>query len=172
MAVSLRPVTQENWRDVAHLEVAEDQRQFVATNSFSLAEAAYEPGLTPIAIYADETLVGFAMFTPEPFQGEWPFTQTPYQGELGIVRLMVDKHFQRRGYGRQALLALIDHMGQLPGGQALIVNCISTNIVARQLYESVGFVAYEKTTIGCWSRLTRPSSGESGPRDAQRDGSQ
>lgn len=160
MTVKLCPVTRQNWRAVAHLEVAEDQRQFVAPNSYSLAEAAYEPGLTPMAIYADETLVGFAMFTHEPFQGEWLFTQTPYQGELGIVRLMVDKHFQRRGYGRQAVLALIDHMGQLPGGQAILVNFISTNIGARQLYERVGFVVYEENTSSCWSRLTRPSSGE------------
>src|SRR5262245_38753883 len=42
MAVTLRPVTRENWRAVARLEVAEGQRQFVAPNVYSLAEAAYE----------------------------------------------------------------------------------------------------------------------------------
>src|SRR5262249_47855792 len=103
MAGTLRPVTRENWRAVARLEVAEGQRQFVAPNIFSLAEAAYEPGLTPVAIYADENLVGFALYTHEPFQGDWTFTTTPYRGELGIVRMMVDAHAQQRGYGGQAL---------------------------------------------------------------------
>jgi hypothetical protein len=40
MAVTLRPVTRENWQAVAHLEVAEEQRHFVVPNVYSLAEAA------------------------------------------------------------------------------------------------------------------------------------
>jgi diamine N-acetyltransferase len=50
MAVTLRPVTQANWQAIARLEVAEEQRHFVVPNVYSLAEAAYEPGLTPVAI--------------------------------------------------------------------------------------------------------------------------
>src|SRR5579863_5962265 len=90
MTISLRPVTAENWNAVAKLEVSEDQRDFVAPNSYSLAQAAYEPGLTPVAIYDDETLVGFAMYTHEP-----------WQGEFGIVRMMIDRRYQGKGYGRQ-----------------------------------------------------------------------
>ncbi len=162
MTVTLRPVTQENWRAVAHLEIGENQRQFVAPNIHSLAEAAYEPGLTPVAIYADETLVGFALFTHEPFQGEWTFTRTPYQGELGIVRMMIAKQFQHQGYGRQAMQTLIDQMRRLPGGQTIILNFIPANVGARRLYESLGFVVYEETEDGCWARLTKPTSGGAG----------
>lgn len=115
MPVTLRKVTQENWRSVARLEVAEDQRHFVAPNVYSLAEAAYDPGLTPVAVYAGETLVGFALYTHEPFPGDWTFTRTSYQGELGILRLMVDKQYQGKGYGRQAMQILIEQMRQLPG---------------------------------------------------------
>jgi diamine N-acetyltransferase len=157
MSVSLRPVTQDNWRDVARLQVAEDQHEFVAANIYSLAEAAYEPGLTPLAIYADETLVGFALYTHEPFRGEWTFTQTPYQGELGILRMMVGKAYQGKGYGRQALQALLSQMRQLPGGQAIILNFVPTNVAARRLYESLGFVVYEESDEDCWARLTLPA---------------
>ena len=156
MVVSLRPVTQDNWRDVAHLEVAEDQREFVAPNVYSLAEAAYEPGLTPAAIYADETLVGFALYTHEPFQGEWEFTLTPYQGELGILRVMLDHRYQGQGYGRQAMQALIARMSALPEGDAIILNVMSTNVGARRLYESLGFVIYEENEHECWARLRLP----------------
>lgn len=162
MAVSLRPVTRENWRDIAHLSVAEDQRKFVAPNTYSLAEAAYEIGLTPVAIYADETLVGFALYTHEPFQGEWEFTQTPYEGELGILRMMVDQQYQGQGYGRQAMQALIARMHALPGGQAIILNVMPTNVGALRLYESLGFVIYEEGELGCWARLRLPSSTLSG----------
>lgn len=53
MTLSLRPVTAENWDAVAHLEVQEDQRCFVAPNSYSLAQAAYESSYMPVAIYDD-----------------------------------------------------------------------------------------------------------------------
>ena len=154
VAITLRDVTQENWRAVARLEVTEGQRHFVAPNVYSLAEAVYEPGLMPVAIYADETLVGFALHTHEPAQGEWTFTRTPYQGELGILRRMIDKQYQGKGYGRQAMQALIERMCQLPGGQAIILNFAPANEGARRLYESLGFVIYEEDEDSCWARLT------------------
>lgn len=162
MSVSLRPVTQDNWRAVAHLNVAEDQREFVAPNAYSLAEAAYEQGLTPVAIYADETLIGFALYTREPFQGEWEFTQTPYQGELGILRVMVDQQYQHQGYGRQAMQALIAQISALPGAEAIILNVMPTNVGALRLYESLGFVIYEENEHGCWARLLLPGLTRSG----------
>jgi diamine N-acetyltransferase len=157
MTVTLRPVTQENWRAVARLEVAEDQRQFVAPNIYSLAEAAYEPGLTPVAIYADETLIGFALYTHEPFQGDWTFTKVPYRGELGIMRMMVEAHSQQQGYGRQAMQALIERMRRLPGGTAIILNFLPANVAARRFYERLGFAVYEESEDDCWARLEVPA---------------
>jgi diamine N-acetyltransferase len=157
MAVTLRPVTRENWRAVARLEVAEGQRQFVAPTLYSLAEAAYEPGLTPVAIYGDEHLVGFALYTHEPFQGDWTFTTTPYRGELGIVRMMVDAHAQQQGFGRQAMQALIERIRRLPGGTAIILNFAPANVAARRLYDGLGFVVYEESEEACWARLDLPT---------------
>jgi diamine N-acetyltransferase len=158
MAVTLRPVTLDNWQAVARLEVAEEQRHFVVLNVYSLAEAAYEPGLTPVAIYADETLVRFALYTHEPYQGEWTFTQTPYQGELGIVRMMIDREHQGQGIGRQAMLALIARMRRLSGGQAIILNYVPANDGARRLYASLGFVVYEENEEVCWARAASDST--------------
>jgi hypothetical protein len=63
MTLSLWPVTSENWDEVARLEVRDDQSRFVASNSYFLAQAVYESGNTPVAIYDDDTLVGFALYT-------------------------------------------------------------------------------------------------------------
>jgi hypothetical protein len=57
--ISLRAVTTENLYAIVKLEVAEAQKQFVAPNVYSMAEAALEPKAWPRAIYADETPVGF-----------------------------------------------------------------------------------------------------------------
>ncbi len=147
MALSLRPVTSENWNAVTKLEVTESQNHFLAPNSYSLAQVAYEPGLTPVAIYDDETLVGFAMYTHEPWQGEY-----------GIVRMMIDKQQQGKGYGRLAVLALNDILLRLPGCESIILSVIKENTAAWHLYQSLGFVIYREEDKEYWARLTPRSS--------------
>ncbi|HEX6797080.1 MAG TPA: GNAT family N-acetyltransferase [Ktedonobacterales bacterium] len=142
MPLSLRPVTAENWDAVARLEIQEDQRHFVAPNRYSLAQAAYEPGYTPVAIYADETLVGFAMYTHEPWQGEY-----------GIVRMMIDQHHQGKGYGRQAVIALDAVLRQMPGCTSIILNVVKANTRAWHLYHSLGFVIFREAEDVNWARL-------------------
>ena len=147
MTLSLRPVTSENWEAVARLEVRDDQRHFVAPNSYSLAQAAYEPGNTPVALYDDEVLVGFAMYTHEP-----------WHGEFGIVRMMIDEQHQGKGFGRQAVLALNDVLRQLPGCTSIILSVAKENAGAWHLYQSIGFVLYEEDEQVYWARLTLPVS--------------
>lgn len=142
MSISLRLVTAENWHDVARLNVDDAQKDFVATNSYSLAQAAYEPGNTPVAAYADEDLVGFALYTHEPWHGEY-----------GIIRLMIDKRFQGKGYGRQAALAVIDRIRALPGAHSAILNVVKTNSGALRLYQSLGFVIEREEDDLLWMRL-------------------
>ncbi len=147
MTLSLRSVTPDNWNAVAQLKVSDDQSHFVAPNSYSLAQAAYESGNTPVAIYDDETLVGFAMYTHEP-----------WQGEFGIVRMMIDAQHQGKGYGRQAVLALNDVLRRLPGCDSIILSVIKENTGAWHLYQSIGFVIYEEDEHLSWARLTLPIS--------------
>jgi diamine N-acetyltransferase len=142
MSLILQPVTADNWNAVTKLQVGEDQQEFVAPNSYSLAQAAYEPGLAPVAIYDDATLVGFALYTDQP-----------WQGEFGIVRLMIDKQHQNKRYGRLAMLALIERIRQLPDCQSIILNFEKINVGARHLYESLGFVIYKEEDHAYWARL-------------------
>ena len=147
MTLSLRPVTSENWNAVARLEVRDDQSKFIAPNSYSLAQAAYESGNTPVAIYDDEALVGFAMYTHEP-----------WQGEFGIVRMMIDKQHQGKGYGRQAVLALCNVLRRIPGCTSIILSVAKENALAWHLYQSIGFVIYEEDEHLSWARLMLPVS--------------
>ena len=58
MEVELREITRETVRDVCKLEVADDQRGFVAPNAISIAEAHYEPKHWLRAIYEDDEPAG------------------------------------------------------------------------------------------------------------------
>ncbi len=126
--ISLRPITQENFHQVIHLKVREDQRGFVATNAESLAEAYVFPYRYPLAIYADETPIGFLMYVHlEERQQHW------------IFRLMIAAENQGRGYGRTAMRLLIERMRVIQGCNQIYISYELENDVARKLYGSLGF---------------------------------
>ena len=58
MDVELRQITSETIRAICELEVATDQRSFVAPNAVSIAEAHFTPGHWMRAIYADGEPIG------------------------------------------------------------------------------------------------------------------
>lgn len=54
--ITLKPIDKDNWHAAIRLEVAPEQRNFVASNLYSIAESHFEPGAVPLGIYNDETL--------------------------------------------------------------------------------------------------------------------
>lgn len=67
MNVTLRPLTEENWIECIRLNVTDEQKGYVADNLFSIAETRFEPDWVPLAIYADEVMVGFTMYDTSGF---------------------------------------------------------------------------------------------------------
>jgi diamine N-acetyltransferase len=132
MTVELRRVTEENFRAVVKLEVLAEQAGFVAPNVRSLAETYIYPDAEPRAVYADGDLVGFVLFHPiDP--------ERPREGHL-IVRLMIDRRFQDRGLGRQALEAAVDWIRRECKVERVRLSVVPSNEKARGLYRSAGFV--------------------------------
>lgn len=139
--VELRRITDDNFRAVIDLELAEGQDTFVAPNVYTLAEAfvavsddANIP--MPFAIYADDVLVGFiAMAYTRPQGGET-------LGDYEMYRFMVDRRHQGKGYGRAALAQAIAFLATQPHGPAshIATSFVPGNDVAKALYLSLGFV--------------------------------
>ena len=67
--VELCEITMENFRECIRLSVADHQRGFVASNMYSLAEAKADGVSNPLAVYADDQMVGFTMYCFEPESG-------------------------------------------------------------------------------------------------------
>jgi diamine N-acetyltransferase len=129
MNLTLRDITNSNFRECIGLKVAEGQNSFVASNMYSLAEAKADGVSDPYAIYADDQMVGFIMYDFEP--GE----------DRGyITRLMIDARFQGRGYGRQAISQVIDRLKAIPECREIQTGYMPGNEAAKRLYESLGFV--------------------------------
>ena len=127
--ITLQEITADTWRQCARLKVRSDQENFVAPNVSSLAQSKYEPGLLPLAVYDGETMVGFVMYSEQPYE----------PGKYFIYRVMVGAEFQGKGYGRDAMLALIERMQALPECREIVLSYEPENSVAERLYESLGF---------------------------------
>lgn len=97
--ITLREITEDNWRATANLRVLRAQEGNLAHNSMSMLEAHYSEDAWMRAVYADETLVGFLMMAI------WPPTDAYY-----IWRFMIDQRYQKLGFGRTVVGMAIRHV--------------------------------------------------------------
>jgi diamine N-acetyltransferase len=126
MAVRLVPITKDNWREAIRLKVREDQKGFVATNVYSIAEASFYPDQVHCrAVYDDDTMVGFVMYG---------YDDEDYGG-YAIIRLMVDERYQGKGYGRAAMLAMIEALKQQPDCDKIYISFEPENHAARAVHQ-------------------------------------
>ena len=135
--VSLRPITRENFDECISLKVANHQKEFVNSNILSLAQAAVSSTWHPFGIYdadahyqANPSMVGFVMYDLSNTRGF-------------ILRLMVDEKFQRRGYGRAAMIEVIRRLKLHPEVERIATSHNRKNEAAARLYESLGFVDWK-----------------------------
>ncbi|MFI9543808.1 GNAT family N-acetyltransferase [Streptomyces sp. NPDC052016] len=100
--VHLREITDDNRDAVRALHVRKRQKQFVASVSKSLKEAAKKPETNPWyrAVYRGDEPVGFVMLSWKPPGGL-------YEGRYFLWRFLVDKRYQGRGIGREALTQVV-----------------------------------------------------------------
>ncbi len=107
--VSLNEITFDTVRDVAALEVAPNQRRYVASNALSIAEAHFNPGAWLRKIEADGQLAGFLMLLDPNVPGA--LTRSPVASdEIYLWRFMIDHRFQRLGIGKRALDLVCQHL--------------------------------------------------------------
>lgn len=126
--ITFREITPENWRECIKLSVAESQKEFVAPNVYSLAQAKVYPSYKPLAIYHDDEMVGFTMYGVDPDDNE-----------MGISRLMIDQRYQGKGYGRAAMVQLLEMIRQETSCYAIYLSFEPENKNAEALYMSLGF---------------------------------
>jgi hypothetical protein len=58
--ITLRQITAENWERAIQLKVSEEQKNFVASNLYSIAQVQFLPDFKAMGVYVEEELVGFA----------------------------------------------------------------------------------------------------------------
>ena len=141
--IHLEKLTYENFYEVFELKVKKEQYPFVASNLFSVAEAYVTlvngGHVFPFAIYNDKKIVGFIQlaYGANADQDGVSVEKDNYE----IWRFMIDKRFQGRGYGKEALRQALDFIKTWPCGKAEYcwISYEPENVVAKNLYASFGF---------------------------------
>jgi diamine N-acetyltransferase len=124
-------VNKDNWQECIKLPTSEDHKHFVAPNVYSIAEAQFYPEtVTAACIYDDEEMVGFAMYGREEDD----------HSLFWIDRLMIAEGQRGKGYGRTALLMILDE-AKKKGFSRIGLSTSPVNLKAIKLYEQVGFIA-------------------------------
>ncbi len=150
--IHLEKITYKNYDAIIDLTVNKKQKNYVARNIYSLAEAyAFQADggkVFPLAIYNGKRPVGFAMvgydfpYADDDDKEKYWFFANNYI----IWRFMIDKRYQNRGFGKEAFKQVLDFVRSKPCGDAEYVwlSYEPENEVAKKLYASFGFVEEPK----------------------------
>ena len=156
--VRLEKVNTKNFDDLIDLSPFESQYNFVAGNTYSLAEAYANTAegryAQPFGIYAGETPVGFLMIGYDISEDD-DLERFPLSaGSYLIWRFMIDKNHQNRGYGKQAMKLALDFIRTRPCGKAEYcwLSYEPENEIARKLYRSFGFAEEPEMPEG-WDEI-------------------
>jgi diamine N-acetyltransferase len=133
--LNLREITDENRDTIRGLRVGPGQDRFVASVARSLEDAAATPEGSPWyrAIYAGDEPVGFVMLS-------WDVMPAP--GIIGpwfLWRLLIDERYQRRGFGRETLVRIVDLI-RAAGATELLTSYQPGEGGPWPFYEKLGFV--------------------------------
>lgn len=140
----LEKVTGKNVWSILKLSVSQEQESFVAPNDVSIIEAY--TAITgngyafPFGIYEDDIPVGFLMvgFDADDY---WEDAPSIAKENYNLWRLMIDKNYQKKGYGKEAVRLVLEFIKTFPCGKADFcwLSYEPENEVAKRLYHSFGF---------------------------------
>ncbi|WP_340608419.1 GNAT family N-acetyltransferase [Xenorhabdus bharatensis] len=128
MLITLTDVTKDNYEAVCDLSVTDEQLSYVAENVYSIVQSKFNPSYQTRAICLNGEPVGFFMWVPDADQ------------RITIWRFMIDQNYQKKNIGRKALVLAIDEIGRTDQLEEIAISYNPKNIIAKNLYASVGFV--------------------------------
>ncbi|BCD24003.1 hypothetical protein BC30090_2900 [Bacillus cereus] len=124
--IYLKPIDKNNWEEAIRLSVKKEQQTLIASNLYSIAEVQFLDDFYAKGIYLDETMIGFTMFGIDSDDNNY-----------WIYRLMIDKKFQGKGIGKQAIHLVIDEIRRNNNANIsiIMIGYAPENFTAKFLYK-------------------------------------
>lgn len=136
-SITLIKIDETNFTSAFNLKLRDDQLTFVSHPIRSLAQAyVYYAQCTPFGIFHGNTMIGYVMVIYD-YDLE----------EYNIWHMMIDNSYQHKGYGKAAMNKCLAYIRTKPFGPSnkVVLTCNKDNLIALQLYKSLGFSATGNT---------------------------
>lgn len=150
MKTEIKKVSPENLQAVLDLRVASDQTSYIESTAQCPEEAQECSFYIPVALYAEDEPVGFAMYGF--FPGEEP------SGRVWLDRFLIDRQHQGRGLGRIMLSSLLDLLYERFGPCDIYLSLYEDNEGALRLYEKFGFRFNGESDLNGEKVMVRPQT--------------
>jgi diamine N-acetyltransferase len=133
MNIYLKEIDESNFEECVLLTTNKENKhfigeEFVASNAYSIAQSKIEQGWIIKAIYAEDAIVGFTMYG-------YCYEDKYYE----LCRMMIDHKYQGKGYGKAALVKVIEEMKNIEDCDEIFLSFDMDNFKAKSLYESLDF---------------------------------
>ncbi|HEL9636989.1 TPA: GNAT family N-acetyltransferase [Streptococcus suis] len=128
--IRLELVNKDNFDQVLDLEVAPKDQRRVASVEYSLAQAwlyREEGHLLPYAVKSGQRIVGFVLLSIQEDKSYY------------VWRLLIDRHYQNRGYGKEVIRQVIGLAKEDPSCHTITMNYVIGNHKMRYILEKLGF---------------------------------
>lgn len=130
MFPEIREITAENKEQALQLKVAPNQQGYVETVAECLTEAREDTRYVPVALYDNQTMVGFAMYGR--------FVDGDNE-RIWFDRYLIDEHFQGQGYGKYFMKQVLAFLTEKYHCHKIYLSVYDDNTFAIHLYEKLGF---------------------------------
>ena len=145
--ITLKKINDDNFYEITKLKLYKNQKKFVASNVYSLVHAYLalisNKGVFPYGIYKGDKPIGFLMIGYDIFSDRKPDPNFEWFGKESYIiwRLMIDKKYQGKGYGKEAVQLALDFVKTFPCGDSKYcwVSYDFENEASRKLFKSFGF---------------------------------
>lgn len=131
MSVYFEPVALENRKQLEELKLFPEQSGYVESVQECLSEADELKSWRPVGIYYGQILIGFAMYGY--------FQEPSANSQVWLDRLLIDKTYQGNGYGKAAVIALIERLSKEYNCHRIYLSVYDNNQAAIRLYKQIGF---------------------------------
>ena len=131
MAIHFEKVTSTNRKQVEDLKLYPKQKDYIETVKECLLEADENEQWKAVGIYDEQVLIGFAMY------GFFPEIHS--DGQVWLDRLLIDRDYQGKGYGKEVVTRLIKKLANEFGQNKIYLSVYDINKAAIHLYEKIGF---------------------------------
>ena len=133
--INLREITSKNLKSIIDLNVKEDQKDYVALNSVSIAQGHYSKSAWFKGIFYDDRPVGFVMLD-----------LIEEENKCFLWRFMIDSEYQGKGFGKIALTQVIDFVRSLNLYTYIATSYVPAENGAGGFYKNFGFIDSEEIT--------------------------